>query len=165
MIARTILSTMIRYSHDVNSELLGVCERLSPEQWDAPNSLGLGSLHETAFHVIRVEEEWFELCRTGTPQFGLRALEQFPDIASLRQLSDDMCARIDAWFSTATDDDLGAGVTALLPHGAVATWPRWRIFVHAFTHSTLHRGEMAALLTGFGHSPGSIDFYGYGAAR
>jgi uncharacterized damage-inducible protein DinB len=34
------------------------------------------------------------------------------------------------------------------------------MLVHAFTHSALHHGEMAALLTSFGHSPGSIEFYG-----
>jgi uncharacterized damage-inducible protein DinB len=165
MIAPTMLSTMLRHGHDVNAELLGLCERLTPAQWEAPNPLGLGSLHETAFHVIAVEEEWYELCRTGTPQFGLRSLEEFSDITSIRRLLDDTFTRIDGWFASASDDDLATGVTAMLPHGAVTTWPRWRFLVHSYTHSTLHRAEMAALLTSFGQSPGSIDFYGYGARR
>ena len=165
MLTRDVLRTMVRYSHDVNSELLQLCAELSPDQWDAANTLGIGSLHEAAFHVIAVEAEWFELCRTGKPEFGRMLVEQYPDIGSLRQLSDEAFAHIDAWFGTATDEDLAEGVTAMLPHGAEATWPRWRMIVHAYTHSSLHRGKMAALLTGFGHSPGSIDFYGNGVRR
>ncbi len=163
MLTQTILATMVRYSHDVNIELVDLCARLSPEQWDAPNANGLGSLHETAFHIVAVEEEWYELCRTGIPQFGLRDVGQFGDAAAVQSLCEETFARIDPFLAAATDEDLGEAITAMLPHGRVTAWPRWRMLVHAFTHSSIHRGEMATLLSGFGQSPGSIDFYGYGA--
>jgi uncharacterized damage-inducible protein DinB len=34
----------------------------------------------------------------------------------------------------------------------------WQVIFHVVNHGTQHRGEAAAILTGYNHSPGELDF-------
>ena len=34
----------------------------------------------------------------------------------------------------------------------------WQTIMHVVTHGIQHRGEAATFLTGYGHSPGELDF-------
>ena len=37
----------------------------------------------------------------------------------------------------------------------------WGMMEHVLNHGTQHRAEVAAMLTGFGHSPGDLDLLFY----
>jgi uncharacterized damage-inducible protein DinB len=37
----------------------------------------------------------------------------------------------------------------------------WHLMLHLVNHGTQHRSEAAAMLTGFGHSPGDLDLILY----
>ena len=52
-----------------------------------------------------------------------------------------------AYLTALRDEDLMRG-----------TIPLWRPLLHVVNHGTQHRSEAAVLLTGFGHSPGDLDF-------
>ena len=43
-------------------------------------------------------------------------------------------------------------------HGAVFTFPVWRILQHLILHAMQHHAEIAQLLTVKGQSPGNLDF-------
>ncbi len=38
---------------------------------------------------------------------------------------------------------------------------RWQTILHVINGGTYHRSEAAAMLTGYGQSPGELDFEGY----
>ncbi|HYU21327.1 MAG TPA: DinB family protein [Chloroflexota bacterium] len=48
-----------------------------------------------------------------------------------------------------------------LPNGAEFRLPLWQMMLHVANHGTQHRSEVAALLTGFGQSPGDLDLLVY----
>jgi len=43
--------------------------------------------------------------------------------------------------------------------GEPNAYPLWQILFHQANHAGQHRGEIAMVLTGFGHSPGWLDYW------
>lgn len=162
MLSADILLTMFSYDHDINARLLGLSAQVTPEQWDAPQDAGQRSLHENWFHLLAVMEEWAHLCQTQKAIWETRRFEDFPDAASLAALNDHIYTTYKPYFEQLTDAQLTSAVTEMMPSGHVETVKVWHLLLHALYHSAQHRSECAFRLTQFGHSPGFIDFYGYG---
>ena len=53
-----VLQDVFRYNDWANGKLLALCEGLSESQWDAPHTMGFGSLRATLFHVLVADELW-----------------------------------------------------------------------------------------------------------
>ena len=56
------------------------------------------------------------------------------------------------------NDDDGNGILTFERRGEKRQSVLWHCLAHVVNHGTQHRSECAALLTGFGHSPGNMDF-------
>jgi len=162
MLAPTIIRTMYQYSHDTTNRLLDLATKVTPEQWDTPQEAGQRSLHQTLHHLIVVEEEYLHLCQTGHTIWASQPIERYPNATSLHALNDQIHATYLPYLERLTDDDLTTRITALMPSERVESVLIWHIFIHMLYHSAQHRSECAFMLTRYGHSPGFIDFYGYG---
>lgn len=162
MLGATILLTMFRYDHDKNEQLLALAERVTPQEWAEPQPSEQRSLHETLFHILAVAEEYLVLCETGEVTWGKRSTADYPDAASLRAFNDRIYASYLPTLERLTDEQLVQRVTAPMPHGVVQSVVMWQILVHMLYHSQQHRSEAASILTRYGHSPGFIDFFGFG---
>ena len=57
-----------------------------------------------------------------------------------------------------TDDDLTGYVRYTTESGLKRERLLWHCLVHVVNHGTQHRSEAAAILTGYGCSPGELDF-------
>jgi uncharacterized damage-inducible protein DinB len=57
-----------------------------------------------------------------------------------------------------TDDNLTAYVRYTTPEGDKRERVLWHCLLHVVNHGTQHRSEAAAILTGYGSSPGDLDF-------
>lgn len=108
-----------------------------------------------------MEEEWLNLCEQGVPNFGFRKQNDFPDIDSLRNFSDQVYAVGSAYLKAIPADGLTARIQALLPDGNEHSVMIWQLLSHMLYHSAYHRSEIAIMLTNFGQSPGAIDFFGF----
>lgn len=162
MLGANILLTMFQYNHQINRRLLDLAGEVTPEQWDAPQEAGQRSLHETLFHLLVVEEEYLHLCRYGKPIWESRQYADFPNAELLRVFNQRIYETYAPYFEGATDDQLTGKVTSDMPSGRVESVMIWHILLHMFYHSAQHRSECAYMLTRYGHSPGFIDFYGFG---
>ena len=162
MLGATILMTMFRYDHDKNEQLLALAERVTAHEWSEPQPSGQRSLHETLFHILAVVEEYLVLCETGQATWGARKISDYPDAASLRTFNDKIYATYLPTLERLTDEQLMQRITSVMPHGVVQSVVMWQILVHMLYHSQQHRSEVASMLTRYGHSPGFIDFFGFG---
>ena len=61
------------------------------------------------------------------------------------------------FLNSLSDEDL-LGAISYEAEGKTRHRVLWHCLAHVVNHGTQHRSECAALLTGFGHSPGNLDF-------
>lgn len=162
MLAPAILRTMFQYDHEKNHQLLALAAQVTSQQWDEPQPAGQRSLHETLFHILSVCEEYLLLCRTGQPNWNMRWIHDYPDAVSLQQFSDQLYAAYLPDLEQLTDQQLTAHITSVMPHGVTQSVRVWQLLLHMLYHSAQHRSEVASILTRYDHSPGFIDFFGFG---
>lgn len=162
MLSKTMLLTIHDFNFNTNVRLLGLAERVTLDQWDAPQEARQRSLHETLFHFIAVEEEYLHLCTTGESIWGKCDFADFPDVASLQTKNRANHVKFRPWVEALDDEQLTLMRTYLMPHGVYQKSAVWPLLLHMYFHSAQHRSECAFMLTRYGHSPGFIDFFGYG---
>lgn len=143
---------LYNYNYWANGRILRMAAGATDEQFVAPGPVPHGSLRGTLVHMLDIEWSWRLRWQGMAETEALRA-ENFPTVAALvtRWREDEQEMR--AYLATLRDDDLARGVA--LSRGPI---PLWRFLLHVVNHGTQHRSEAAVLLTGFGHSPGDLDF-------
>ena len=149
------ISAMIDYNFWADDHILTICEQVSLDDFTrevTPNP-GWGSLRGILVHALDTEYGWRLILQA---QDASKILDEadFADVATLRTRWD--AERI-AWLtyeSGLNEDILNKG----FGDDPQASPKVWQKIVHVINHGTQHRSEAAAILTGYGQSPGELDF-------
>ena len=149
------IQTLFRYANWANDKLLECADALSDERLDAPNDMGWGSLRGALVHLLDAEIAWRMLLELGE-DVDLLSPDDFPDVAGIRARWEQERQETARYLLSLGDDDLRGTVTYGGPERS-RTRTLWHCLWHVVNHGTQHRSECAAILTGFGHSPGSLD--------
>ena len=144
------------YNAWANGRILDAAEKVSAEQLLQGNNLGWGSLRGALVHILDAEYGWRKLLADKQDLPWLQA-EDFPDLACIRARWQQEDQAMRRYLDTLTDEAL-AGLFAYEIDGKQKADVLWHFLAHVVNHGTQHRAECAALLTGFGHSPGDMDF-------
>ena len=153
---RADMELLFRYNDWANERILATAERVAPEEFGQPNEFGWGSLNGALVHLMDAEYAWRVLLKDGGHVEWLQP-EDFPDVAAIRARWTEEREAFWRYLERLSSDDLSATISYEGDAG-----PRyralWHCLAHVVNHATQHRAECAALLTGFGHSPGNLDF-------
>ncbi len=149
------LTTLIQHNFWANDRILAACDALTLEQFvgDVTPDPGWGTLRGILVHALDTEYGWRAVVTAHDEDIIMEA-EDFADVAALR---DRWTAEKMAWLAfigQLTDAQLLGGYGDA-PQDSPAIW---QTIMHVLLHSTQHRSEAATFLTGYGHSPGEIDF-------
>lgn len=151
---------LYKYNQWSNEKILNAASNLTDEQFLAPGLFPHGGLRGTLVHALFAEWIWRNRWEGASPTHRLKP-KDFPTFESLRARWAEEEARLMAFVDTLTDDRLdsvfGYTSTEGTPHKRVL----WQAMAHLVNHGTQHKTEAAAILTGFGHSPGDIDLIWY----
>lgn len=145
------LTTLIHFNFWANEQILAACEQLTSEQFVGelnPNP-GWNSLRDILVHSLDTEYGW-RATMQDVEDIVLKSAD-FPTVAPLKARWQ---IEKKAWF------DYVASLneqTINQPYGE-NTPTVWQTVLHVITHSVQHRSEAAFILTGYGHSPGELDF-------
>jgi len=149
------ITTLVRFNFWANEKLLAACETLPPDAFARPVTPdpGWGSLRGVLVHILDTEFGWRSILQAqddGT----ILAEADFPAAAALKTRWE---AEKTAWFEY-LDSLPGADLEKGYGENPQNSPLVWQTILHVVTHGIQHRGEAAMLLTGYGCSPGELDF-------
>ncbi len=150
------IKLLYQYNEWANRRILAAAEQLSAEQLSQPNGLGWGDMRGLLVHILNAEIGWRHRLGNQGEYTWLEA-EDFADIAAIRARYDAETAHLWQYLNGLSDAEVNAVLTYERA-GETRSSALWHFLVHVVNHGTQHRSECAALLTGFGYSPGDMDF-------
>ena len=148
------IGTLIRFNFWANGRLLTACQQLTTDQFtrEVTPDPGWGSLRGVLVHMLDTEYGWRSVLQAQEDVI-LEAAD-FADVVALEARWTVEEAAWLAYLSTLSNDDLHQGYGKDRQNGPKV----WQTIMHVITHSIQHRSEAAFILTGYGHSPGELDF-------
>ena len=155
----TAIQFLFDYNEWANARILAQAGKLSQAQLRQDNALGWGSFMGGLAHVMAAESAWVSRLFDEPASQGL-AGDDFADVAALQARWTQETARLRRCLDAMTEDDLARVITRERGGWRMSTSVR-EALQHLMNHGTQHRAECAALLTGWGHSPGDLDMTVY----
>ncbi len=161
------IKLLYEYNAWADARILAACARVSPEQYAAPTSIGTGrgGLRATMVHILdniwqqRITlQGYYREPLADEAAYDATELHEdaFPTFTELLERWMDEKREMWAYLNTLTDESLNSTIRYVIP-GAVREHVVWQILLDVIIHATQHRSEAAALLTGYGQSPGDLD--------
>jgi uncharacterized damage-inducible protein DinB len=159
------LRTFYGYNRWATERVLDTAIQLTPEQLDVPAGGEQRSVRETLLHLMTTQKGWLSWWDGSLPAEEAYRLRldpaRYPDVAALRELWDALEQQTQAFLDRLDDDLLQRVYSSQMPDGSEWQMVLWKMMLHLANHGTQHRSEVAALLTGFGYSPGDLDMIFY----
>lgn len=147
------------YNNWANQRIVTQAAKLTPEELRTENSLGWGSFLGGLVHIMVAESLWTSRL-FDEPAAGGYESEDYVDVAALQERWEQEQTRLARNLNAMSEADL-ARVYTRERAGQTLTVSLWQALLHLANHGTQHRAECAAILTGFGHSPGNLDMTVY----
>ena len=154
------------YNDWVDARILAACARVSPEQYAAPTPYARGGLRATMVHILdntwqqRITlQGYYQEPLADEAAYDATELHEdaFPTFAALQERWMIERHEMRAYLDTLTEETLNSTIRYVIP-GAMREHVVWHILLDVIIHAMQHRIEAAALLTGYGQSPGDYDF-------
>ena len=157
--ARQALQTDLEYSAWANLLVLQACAHLTPEELARDLGCSHRNIIETLFHFYDGERFWAECLRANAlPPLDTMGTTLQPSVppeqtlAKLQQSWPKLWTDALQWFSALSAEDLTTQLTSHLTSGDIHL-TRWQILRHMVNHSTMHRGQVIAMLRMLGEQP------------
>ena len=144
------------YNYWANWKVLTGAQLVTSAEYTVPAPVPCGSLRGTLVHIL--EAEWSWRLRFQGLGYGDELLpDVFPTPAALEVRWRAEAQAMQLFLNELKDTDLTRGVRYTTSSGVLRERILWQSLLHVANHGTQHRAEAAALLTGFGCSPGDLD--------
>jgi uncharacterized damage-inducible protein DinB len=161
MISPSYVRAMARYNAWQNASVYGRCEQLSDAQRKEDRGAFFGSIHATLNHILWADQTWLARFGAAPPPAkqsiakGLALFDDWELLTAERQRFD---AVIQDWADHIEPAAFEGNLTWVSgANGREMTRFESLLIAHIFNHQTHHRGQVNALLTGFGIKLGVTD--------
>jgi len=161
MITPEFARTMARYNRWQNTNLIAAADGLSDAERRAGRGAFFGSIFATLAHLYWADTMWLHRF-TGTPAArGITPADSPDEVADWQSYiagRDRLDRAIQQWAEDVTAAELAADISyRSTAANRQITAPLGFIAAHMFNHQTHHRGQVHAMLTAAGATPGDTD--------
>ena len=156
----TYFQTLYNYNAWANQRVLDTTAQLTPTQLHAGGQASFDSIHATLVHTMSAQWVWLSRWQGVSPR-SLFDPADFVDLAAIRTRWTEVEQATQTFVQQLDDEALNRLVHYTNTKGRPFAYPQWQLLLHQVNHATQHRSEVAMTLTGFGHSPGELDFIRY----
>lgn len=149
------ITTLVSFNFWANNRILSACQNLTSEAFTRQVSPdpGWGSLRGILVHTLDTEYGW-RLILQGQDSNNILEPSDFKDAVLLQaRWQIEKNAWLD-YLNSLSTESLNRGYDENVPQSPKV----WQTILHVILHGTQHRSEAAAILTGYGFSPGDVDF-------
>lgn len=144
------------YNAWANRRSVGSAEKLTSEQFTRPMGSSFSSVRDTFVHIYGAEWIWLERFQGRSPS-AMPGLNEFPDLASLRETWAELDERLIAFAASLTQSGLNGVFEYRTLRFGVHAHPLWQLMLHLINHGTYHRGQATTLLRQLGAQPVLLD--------
>jgi uncharacterized damage-inducible protein DinB len=152
--------TLYGYNTWANERILDTAMHLTGEQFIAEGSASYSSVRDTLVHTMWAQWNWLRRWR-GEPSAPRFEPAEYPDLSAVRRHWAEIDGETHAFVAGVDDHALDAICRYANSRNESMGYPLWQQMLHQVNHGTQHRSEVAVILTGYGHSPGWMDFIVY----
>ena len=155
---KTDIVTLVAYTFWADERVLDACENVSTADFvrEVSPDPGWHSLRGTLVHALDTAYGW-RAALQGIEDTGVIDEQLFPNVGSFKKRWQAERKAWLAYVTNLTDDELNA----VWWSQEESKRTRWQTIMHVVNDLTHHRSEAAAMLTGYGQSPGELDFDQY----
>jgi uncharacterized damage-inducible protein DinB len=160
MITPDWVRLMAAYNAEMNRRIYAAADRLAPEQRTEDRGAFFGSVQGTLSHLLWGDRFWMHrFDGWEKPPGGIAASPTlYADWRALQRERAETDAGIEVWASRIDPAWLAGSLSWFsAAMGRDITRPNAILVTHVFNHQTHHRGQVHALLTGFGEKTGDTD--------
>jgi len=152
-----IFPTLANFNTWVNGHIFDAVSTLSDADYRKDCGVFFGSVHNTLNHLLVVDRLWFARVQGGRADIKSLDQELFEDFDALRAERAAEDKRIIDLVSGFSEDALSEKVSFQMTNGDQAEMIRANMLMSVFNHQTHHRGQITAMLSGFGAEYTDID--------
>ena len=153
-----LITHLYEYNEWATDRLLEAAAALPEAELTAQRGASFGSVLSSFAHIAAAEINWLERWVLGLNRTPTLELQKMPDMGTVRASFVASYEGLREFVGELTDERLEAPLEFRDSAGNRRASPLWQLMTHVANHGTYHRGEVAAMLTDLGHSPGDIDF-------
>jgi uncharacterized damage-inducible protein DinB len=153
--------TLYDYNWWANRQILAKASGLPLARLVAPVAFPHTTLRGTLVHALSAEWIWRMRCAERVSPTAMLTEADLPSLEAIETRWIEEANAMRAYLATLDDDDLNQPVRYARTGGTHSENILWHLLIHLVNHGTQHRAEAAAILSGFGHSPGDLDFVGF----
>jgi uncharacterized damage-inducible protein DinB len=153
--------TLLDYHYWARDRVLDAAGALTAEQFSRDLGSSFGSVRDTLAHIYSAEWAWYSRWH-GTSPTAMLPADQFPDVATIRQLWTAHEAKMRAFLESLGEP----GITRVFEYRGFGGQPGsaafWQMLQHVVNHASYHRGQVTTLLRQLGAAPArSMDMIAF----